>query len=86
MKEYIVKPLPKGQITIPAELRKQIGMSESTVFKVVVQGSGLYLEPVHLGWEQKFLREYSPEYVKELAKDDKIDKKTLEAVEHYFKS
>lgn len=44
--EKIVKPLPKGQVTIPAVIRKKLGISRETYLKFVLEGDSFRGIPV----------------------------------------
>jgi AbrB family looped-hinge helix DNA binding protein len=44
----IIKPLRGGQITIPAEFRKELGITEESVLQVTLSKGALHLKPVHL--------------------------------------
>jgi AbrB family looped-hinge helix DNA binding protein len=40
----IVRPLRSGQITIPAEFRKQLGITEDSVLELTLQGAELRIK------------------------------------------
>lgn len=42
----IVRPLRGGQITIPAEFRKRLGITEDTVLRVTLEGRTLRIVPL----------------------------------------
>ncbi len=44
--EKIVKPLPKGQVTIPVEIRKKLGIGKETYLKFVLEGNSFRGVPV----------------------------------------
>lgn len=44
----IVRPLRGGQITIPAEFRKQLGITEDTVLQLVLEGKELRIKALRL--------------------------------------
>jgi AbrB family looped-hinge helix DNA binding protein len=44
----IVRPLRSGQITIPAEFRKQLGINEHSVLKMTLDQGELRLKPVDI--------------------------------------
>lgn len=43
-----VRPLRGGQITIPAEFRKQLGITEDTLLQLTLEAGELHLTPVRL--------------------------------------
>lgn len=44
----IVRPLRNGQITIPAEFRKQLGIDEHSMLKITLEQDELRLKLVHV--------------------------------------
>lgn len=77
MQQITIKPLAKGQITIPVSFRRQLGIKESTLFQAEVKDDGIFLKPVNLNWKEKYLRQFSDEEIKQWLEDDKLDKKHL---------
>ena len=56
----IIKPLRGGQITIPAEFRRELGITEESMLQVSLSEGELHLRPVHLtegGQGSPFLKE-----------------------------
>ena len=56
----IVRPLRGGQITIPAEFRKELGITEESMLQVSLSEGELHLKPVRLtevGQGSPFLKE-----------------------------
>ena len=67
----IVKPLPKGQITIPATFRRQLGIDENTLLDISVREGDLIVRPIK-SIPAKYLRSYSDEEIEGFLKEDKI--------------
>ena len=44
----LVRPLRSGQITIPAEFRKKLGIGEDTMLQMTLDGGELRLKPVRV--------------------------------------
>ena len=44
----IVRPLRSGQITIPAEFRKQLGITDGSMLQVTLAGGELRIKPVRV--------------------------------------
>ena len=44
----IIRPLRGGQITIPAEFRKQLGITEESVLQLTLQGAELRIKALRL--------------------------------------
>lgn len=76
MQQAIIKPLAKGQITIPVSFRKKLDIKEDTLFQAELKEEGIFLKPLNLNWKEKYVRQFSDEEIKQWLKDDKLDKKT----------
>ena len=44
----LVRPLRGGQITIPAEFRRQLGITEQTLLQLTLEAGELHITPVRL--------------------------------------
>ena len=84
MAEYrsirLVKPYAKGQITIPAEFRKRLGIDENTLLRLKLKGSMIEITPVRIVEEGRWLREYSDDEIEAFLEEDKIDASTAAKV------
>lgn len=76
MNTAIIQPLDKGQITIPAAIRQELGIGKDTILKLVVRGRELVIKPLTLDWKEKYIRTYSDSELKEFYELDKLDGKT----------
>jgi len=77
----IVKPLSRGQITIPIEFRKKLGIGSNTILNLVLKGNKIEITPaVVREFNEKELREYTDKEILEFLQDDKIDKDTARTV------
>lgn len=77
----IVKPLPRGQITIPVEFRKKLKIGSDTILSISLKGNRIEIIPATvLGSDTNILREYTDKEISQFLKDDKIDKKTADNV------
>ena len=47
-KTLLVRSLRSGQITIPAEFRKELGIGQDSLLQVTLDGGELHLKPVEL--------------------------------------
>ncbi|MDZ7836992.1 MAG: AbrB/MazE/SpoVT family DNA-binding domain-containing protein [Actinomycetota bacterium] len=71
----IVKPLPRGQITIPIEFRKKLGIDADTILSLSLKGNKIEIIPANVREASKDeLREYTDKEISQFLKDDKIDK------------
>jgi AbrB family looped-hinge helix DNA binding protein len=75
----IARLLPKGQVTIPAEFRKRLGIDESTLLNITLVGDHLEITPLRVGEEAR-LRRYSDEQIARFLKEDRIDAATARKV------
>ena len=71
----IVRSLPKGQITIPAQFRERLGIDQDSLLNIILLEDRLEVVPVRVG-EQESLREYTDEEIKSFLQEDKIDPET----------
>ena len=77
----IVKPLSRGQITIPIEFRKKLGIGSNTILNLVLKGNKIEITPaVVREFNEEELREYTDKEISQFLKDDKIDKDTARTV------
>ena len=67
----IVKPRARGQLTIPAEFRKALGIDEDTQLSVTLLADRLEVMPFRPGEEE--LRRYTDEEVARFMEEDKLD-------------
>lgn len=71
----IVKILPKGLITIPAEKRRKLGFMENGLAKISEEDGKLILEPIFtLSYP---VRSYTDSEIKEFLEEDKKESKVL---------
>ena len=77
----IVKPLSRGQITIPIEFRKKLGIGPNTILNLVLKGNKIVITPaVVREFNEDELREYTDKEISQFLQDDKIDKDTARTV------
>jgi len=77
----IVKPLSRGQITIPIEFRKKLGIGSNTILNLSLKGNKIEITPaVVREFNEEELREYTDKEILEFLQDDKIDKDTARTV------
>ena len=79
----VVKPLGKGQITIPAEFRQALGIYPDTLLSVSLIGDHLEVRPLTLGGDA--LRRYTEEELARFMEEDKLDAGTAERVRELLK-
>jgi len=68
----VVKPLPKGQITIPATFRKQLEIDENTLLDVSIKEGELIIKPLK-SIPTKYLRKYTDKEIESFLEEDKLE-------------
>lgn len=76
----LVKPYAKGQITIPADFRKRLGIDENTLLRLKIKGSKIEITPLKVVDEGRLLREYDAGEINAFLEEDKIDERTAAKV------
>ena len=74
----LLKPRARGQITIPAEFRDQLGIDENTVLQMRLQGAKIEITPLRVVDDDRLLREYDPADIEAFLEEDKLDRKIAE--------
>ena len=77
----LVKPLSRGQITIPIEFRRKLGIEDNTILNLTLKGNKIEITPAvvrEVGEEE--LREYTDEEISQFLQEDKIDQETARAI------
>ena len=82
-KHKVVKPLAKGQITIPAEFREALGIAADTLLSVSLVGDHLEVRLLPQG--EDALRRYTQEELTRFIEEDKLDVQTAERVRELLK-
>ena len=81
----LVKILPKGQITIPVKLRRQLGVGENDYLRVGLEDGQLIAKPVGGDWQEKYVRKYSDKEIEEFLEADRWTSKELRAARQWLK-
>lgn len=68
----LVKPLPKGQITLPIEFRRRLKIDEKTVLSVSLKGSKIEILPLQPVLRKEELREYDQDEIDAFLKEDRL--------------
>ena len=74
----VVKPLAKGQITIPAKFRQALGIDSDSLLTVSLVRDHLEVKP--LPRAEDALRRYTEEELSLFMEEDKLDAQTAERV------
>ncbi|HID85930.1 MAG TPA: hypothetical protein EYP55_00955 [Anaerolineae bacterium] len=77
----VVKPLAKGQITIPVEFRRRLNIGSDTFLQLTLKGGKIEIVPLRLVPEgEALLREYTDEEIQRFLEEDRLDPETLAKV------
>ena len=78
--EKLVRPLSKGQITLPIEFRRHLKIDDKTILSLSLKGSKIEILPLRTIPKKETAREYSIDEIKRFLKEDRIDAKTAAKV------
>lgn len=74
----VVKPLAKGQITIPVEFRRRLNINEDTFLQLTLKEGKIEIVPMQLVPKgEAMLREYTDEEIQRFLEEDKLDPELL---------
>jgi AbrB family looped-hinge helix DNA binding protein len=76
----LVRLHPRGQVTIPVEFRKRLGIDENTILQIRLRGSGLDITPLRVEEEHRLIREYDRAEIRAFLREDRLDAKTANRV------
>jgi bifunctional DNA-binding transcriptional regulator/antitoxin component of YhaV-PrlF toxin-antitoxin module len=76
----LVRPLPKGQITLPIEFRRRLKIDDKTILNLSLKGSKIEILPLRLADQAVSLREYEADEIARFLKEDRLDRKTADKV------
>ncbi len=79
----VVKTQSKGMVTIPAEYRQKLGITENSLMEAKLIDNGVVF--IRLNYKPDMTDVYSDEEIKGWVKDDKIDAKTAKKLEKLLK-
>ncbi len=76
-----VRPLSRGQITIPVEFRKKLGIDTNTILNLALRGNKIEITPAIIREvDEEELREYTDKEISQFLQEDKIDQETARTV------
>lgn len=76
----LVRPLSKGQITLPIEFRRRLKIDGETILNLTLKDDRIEIVPLRPMPQEAALREYSPDEIGRFLKEDRIDPKTAAKV------
>lgn len=71
MSKNLVRPTSKWQVTLPSQIRKQLGLNIETFLDVTLDAGRIVLTPVKIKSESK-TRLYSDNEIEEFLKEDEL--------------
>jgi len=81
----LVKPLAKGQITIPARFRRALGIDADTYLRITLEGRRLILTPVRVvDADETPGRDYTRSELEAFFAEDKLDAETVAKVQRFL--
>jgi bifunctional DNA-binding transcriptional regulator/antitoxin component of YhaV-PrlF toxin-antitoxin module len=72
----LVRPLPKGQITLPIEFRRRLKIDDKTILSLSLKGSKIEILPLRPMSRKADLREYEEDEIQAFLNEDRLDPKT----------
>jgi AbrB family looped-hinge helix DNA binding protein len=77
----VVRLRPRGQLTIPSELRRRLKIDADSFLQLTVKEGKIEIRPLRLTAEEEApLREYSDEEIQRFLEEDRLDPETLAKV------
>lgn len=71
----LIKPLAKGQITLPMEFRRRLNIDEETILRITLQQDRIEILPLKAVAAGTVLREYSRDDITRFLREDRLDRK-----------
>lgn len=68
----LVRPLTKGQITLPIEFRRRLQIGSDTILRLTLKGGRIEVVPLR-PMAQGRLREYEDEEIDRFLREDRLD-------------
>jgi AbrB family looped-hinge helix DNA binding protein len=78
MMTRVVQLPSRGQITLPTDFRRKLGLSEGDLMRMTLVGEKIEIQPVRTADAR--LRQYTEAEVQQFLEDDQIDAETAAAV------
>jgi bifunctional DNA-binding transcriptional regulator/antitoxin component of YhaV-PrlF toxin-antitoxin module len=76
----LVRPLSRGQITLPIEFRRRLKIDADTILKVTLKGDRVEIVPLRPMPQEETLRDFSRDEIARFLKEDRIDRATAAKV------
>ena len=76
----LVRPLPRGQITMPVEFRRRLKIDAQTILSLTLKDDRVEIVPLRPVPQDASLRDYSRDEIEGFLKEDRIDRATAAKV------
>ena len=76
----LVRPLSKGQITLPIAFRRRLKIDAGTILNLTLKGGRIEIVPLRPMPQEQTLRDYAPDEIRRFLKEDRLDSKTAAKV------
>ncbi len=76
----LVRPLSKGQITLPIEFRRRLHIDAETLLNLTLKGGRIEIVPLRAIPQEASLRDYAQDEIERFLKEDRLDPKTATKV------
>ena len=81
----IIRPLPKGQITIPIAIRRELDITESSLLEIALEGERIVISKLDPSGDLA-PRLYSDAEIAEFLAEDRISPETAERVRELMRA
>lgn len=76
----LVRPLAKGQITLPAEFRRRLKIDAETILSLTLKEGKIEMVPLRPLAVEEGLREYGDDEIERFVEEDRLDPETAAKV------
>lgn len=76
----LVRPLAKGQITLPVAFRRRPGIDVRTVLSLTLKGGRVEIVPLRAVPQEEALRDYAEGEIQRFLEENRIDPRTAAKV------
>ena len=80
----IVQLPARGQITLPTDFRRKLGLKEGSLIEMRLTGDRIEIRPART--DPELLREYTETEIQQFLEEDRIDDETAQAVRRLLAS
>lgn len=81
----LVRPLPRGQITLPIDFRRRLKIDEQTILRLSLKGGKIEILPLRPVARKEAMREYKTDEIQRFLEEDRLDPKTASKVQRLLR-